>query len=395
MGIFNYTLINFIDKGLGFLAPVVVLFIVKDQLSYNAIEYILSYALLASIPIEMGFKNYLMYGLRETKESEELYYRQIFSGFIVFSFALIVASALLGLSLFNIDFIFCIAMRVVFAILTQFFMVLYRAQNDVYYIFKFTISANFSCIAYAVYCHLYGTTLNLNLYFMVYFLLALLLLISNRKLFSFLFFSIEKCFLVFKYSAPVLMNTFLMMFVSNYSRIYVHDNFTESEMSSFSFALRICMVVQLFHSSLISFYHKRLIFDMDLNLLVLCIKYFFAMLAFVGIVFSSVFIIISNYYLELFSELDILMLTFVSIYVVLWCCSSFLEIYFNKYNRNILLPIISLGSVLLFYLCTVFLLPDTINSVALSMLVSVLFVLTSYFFLINKFERNNRVGNEA
>ena len=65
--IYSYSVLNFIDKGLIFLTPLIILKFFDDKVLYNTIEYVYSISTILVIFFDLGLKNYIFFYLKKSK----------------------------------------------------------------------------------------------------------------------------------------------------------------------------------------------------------------------------------------------------------------------------------------------------------------------------------------
>ena len=65
--IYSYSVLNFLDKGLIFITPLLILKFFDDKVLYNTIEYIYSISAILVIFLDLGLKNYTFFYLKKSK----------------------------------------------------------------------------------------------------------------------------------------------------------------------------------------------------------------------------------------------------------------------------------------------------------------------------------------
>lgn len=124
----------------------------------------------------------------------------------------------------------------------------------------------------------------------------------------------------------------LYNFCINYGKIYSFNYLTEMEMSFIAFAQRIFLILTFFHASFVSFFQKK-IYDDNRNLInqKRFLSYTFLIL------FINFLIILFFEKLSFFFKIkitDLLLVYLFSLHTVIWCISSYLDMYLTKNNKN-------------------------------------------------------------
>ena len=153
-------------------------------------------------------------------------------------------------------------------------------------------------------------------------------------------------------------------------------------MYAFSYLLRISMVVQMAHASIVAYYSKRLFLD-ESKQIDRRLYWFYSAFLLVSAILSILIVIVINA-LEIIPSITVGFTSCILLlYVFLWCQQSFLEQYLNKINKNKWILYVSFIGVLV-YLFMIFVpfREVTVGYIALSMLCSTLValsILVAYF----------------
>lgn len=384
-GLLFFMSLNYIDKAIVFFLPLFILFFIKDITLYNNIEYIYSVANIMVVLAELGGRSYMLYAYTKEPEERRGQFLESVKGYfyllvLFYIILLIITIGSRSLALMTV-FVPFIGVRILVLLFTNYFSIYYRLIDKPQYILFYSILINVSTvIVIIIWNKLSLGVIDLNIYFFIQSIFVLFLLfksISSYKLLSPKF-----AFNYFKesiiYSWPIILNILLVTFVNNYGKIYIYDNLSEEEMYTFSYLLRISMVVQMAHSSIVAFYSKRLFLDKSSKIDMRLYK-FYSIFLFVSSVLSFFVIILINF-THIMKPIKIDATIFLLLaYIFIWCQQAFFEQYLNKTNRNRWILYTSCISAAL-YLSMMFfpLVNMTIQYISFSMLFS---TFTAFFIL--------------
>jgi hypothetical protein len=337
----NYFVLTYLDKIISFTLPLAILFIIKDKALYNYVEVVFSYSVLALTIIELGFSNYLFFGYKHAEKKEDF----VAKAQVYFKFTLLVYVILgiLGGIYFKffepqlLLFFVMITIRTLFTFYVNFYSGIYRLQDIPSRVYLVTITLNMTSVALLVTAAYFSWKEELLYFFtppLVFLLFVLLVYLFTRlrqlDLGGFYRF-LKKAI---TYSWPIILNVLAMNFMNNYAKIYAFGNLSEQEMVQISYIMRIGLIIQLTHTSFLSFYSKMLFMDVkqkfnfhifkQYNLIIfLSILMVFTIAAITNFLFSSLVYIPMNMSTVLFI-----------LYIVLWCYIAYLELYFGVLNAN-------------------------------------------------------------
>lgn len=352
----KYTVLNYIDKFIVFLLPLIVLFLTKDKKIYNDIEYIFSIANLSIIVLEIG-RIYLFYGYKIADNRNvflvksknyflfiQLLYTLI--GICIYPFVSTLQSSLGMLYVF-------VLIRSLYILFLNFFNSYFRLAGAPTRIFCYSIPVN--VISIVLICLFLN--LKLELTFEMFFLPQCL--ISLMSVLSFLFrfrwkFTLGLISYIKHgalYAWPIILNVLIVSFVNNYGKIYAYNFLSENEMYNFSYLLRIAMIIQMAHASVLAYCSKDIYMNEKKGLDITVLKLYSLFIS-IAVILSVTFLVIFNCVFSLEQvKVDIIFVLILT-YVLLWCYQAFFEIYYNKTNNNKLVLLYSLigGSVYLFLL---------------------------------------------
>ncbi len=341
-----YTALNYVDKGLTFAVPVIVLYVFKDRGVYNEIEYVYSIATIVAILIELGVRNYFFYAYKEAGNRSQLvrdvrgYFSLQFALYTMLSTAVLVVCWLTDTGLTTV-YVF-VVIRSLYLYLVSYFAVYYRLVDTPSKVFALSISVSVLTVALILVAQYYLRSVSLVYFFVSQALLVLLA--ASYFIFSRWEINISRLLTYVKaslaFSWPIIIHLFLIMFVNNYGKVYARNFLTESEMFHLSFVQRAALIIQLAHVSAMGYFSKSLYVDARnrLNLRIFTVySFMLALSAVAAFVFLKLFGIVMTT-----AEIKIdLVAWLLIVYTIVWCYASFFELYFGKMNKNKFIPLSS------------------------------------------------------
>lgn len=332
----NYSILNFTEKFLAYIAPLLVLKFLGNKIIYNQIELIYSYSLILSVLLDFGIKGYFIYSFR-FKKNLNIYAQEtksIFNFLILIYFLIIIIFFSFGKN-FLIDFmiIYIAIFRSIFLVITNFYRVYFRIIDVPQNIFLLTIPISLIMCLCILGIYYFNFKLTLIVFFspvffflIIYFVIILFKLNLNiSKLKKYLLNSIQ-------YYYPIIIISIISIFIGNYVKIFTFYNFESEQMTKISFYLRFFLLIQLAHASFASFFMKsnfilksKIIDKKLLKNYVICLLLFtmisISLLPFTKILFNLKY----NFDLIPF---------FLILYVIFWCIGAYFEQFLNKFNEN-------------------------------------------------------------
>ena len=332
-----FVIFNYVDKFLVFLLPLVVLYITKSMDTYNKIEYIYSIANVI-LPFFGFIASYAFYGYKISREKGE-------EGFIIryraFQSLMITILFFLGIivSGFVPHFFSSISFSISFLIIIRFVFLQTVSNNNVYYRL---IDKPVLFLLYSIICSIFsgilvfffGTNEHYTLlcFFIPQLVMVLLYgfeivqkkgMIKWRALSHFFVASIN-------FAWPTVMNSTIVAFIMNYGKIYAYNCLSSYEMYNFSYLMRISMIIQMAHASMISYYGKDLYTKGYSSSFYK--KYLFVITT--AFLFTVCFVFFFNSYANV-EKLTIDTTAFlIFIYTFIHCCGASLELFFSRVNMN-------------------------------------------------------------
>lgn len=393
-GFITYSAFNFLEKFLAYVAPLFLLKLIGNQDLYNKIEFIYSIALIFNIFFDFGIRGYLIYSFRLNKSVKD-YSEKVFKFLNLLLLLYLIIFIFFFLIKFNIKIsitdtliIILIFIRSIYLLIINFYKVYYRIKNIPSNIYYYTIPVNILVFGLVVYFYFNNIDVNLEYFFIPFFFL---ILFHYTKIFINSDFSINiGGFIVYikksiKYYWPIIIISFVNIFIGNYMKIFAFLNMSENDMTKISFYLRYLLIIQIVHTTFSAFFLSKNFFNnskfLDKKLL---IEYVFLLIFFSFIAILSIPIwrnLLAINYIQL-DQVFILL----NLYTFLWCLAAYLEQFLNKFNQNKFILKFNLISLLIFIIISLLPFYDRIMIMSLAMFTSSLVYL---FLVINHL---NKIG---
>lgn len=383
----SFVVLNYVDKFLVFLLPLAVLYITQDRESYNAIEYVYSIANVVA-PFFVFFSSYAFYGYKLCLEGGK---EGFINSYRTYSSFCIVALSLIGLVVAFIAplVVSSLTLLLSFLILIRFVYIQTINNNNAYYrlidkparFLIYTISSSVLSVVLVYFFHL--DQRNTLIAFFVPQIIISFFCINVMKGAKVITINGFKDYFVnsFIYAWPIVVNCTIVAFVMNYGKIYTYNYLTSYEMYNFSYIMRISMVIQMAHASLISFYGKELFVNgYSLSFFK---KYFLVMGS--AFVLSVICLYVFNFFVT--DKLTIDTTTYlILLYTLLFSLGASFEMWYGRRNRNRVILFVSIFCCLVFFSMIFFLGVDGLSSLALYMVVYALLYLIMLLLIakINK-----------
>lgn len=330
-----FVLLNYADKFLVFILPLVILYFTNDRDCYNSIEYIYSIANVF-LPFLLFISAYCFYEFKENKGEKSSYVIQ-YKEFSSLTFVIVLILGCVGICF--ISFIaapiaeitaFLVLIRLVYLLYINYYTTFYRLIDKPSQILFFSIICSAVSLLLSV-CFRSSS----NSILLAFFVPQLILALS----FAYPLFSISSGFTKryveyvkksIGFSWPVIVNSTIVAFVMNYGKIYAYNYLSSYEMYNFSYVMRISMIIQMAHTSMIAYYGK------ELYLKGYSSSFYKKYISVIGIAFSlSIVILFSFNYFTSFDKLTIDITTYlILLYTLIHCCGASLELFFGRENMN-------------------------------------------------------------
>lgn len=345
-----FVILNYIDKFLVFLLPLAVLYITQERESYNAIEYVYSIANVIA-PFFVFFSSYAFYGYKLSLENGNERYVGLYRRYGSFIIRILLVIGLVA-AFFASLLVSSLSLLISFMILIRFLYLQTINNNNAYYrlidkparFLIFTILGSLASVALVYFFHLDLRSV-LIAFFVPQLAISVLCLYAGKGKLPFFLKGFKEYFVnSFKYAWPIVVNCTIVAFVMNYGKIYAYNYLSSYEMYNFSYIMRISLVIQMAHASLISFYGKELFVK----------GYSASFFKKYGLVIGSAFIlsVICLYVFNLFftDKLTIDATTFlILIYTLLYSLGASLEMWYGRKNQNHVILYFSIFSSMIFF----------------------------------------------
>lgn len=370
-GLRIYIIVSYLDKLLFFLIPFSILILTKNNLLYNDVEYIFSIALLLSSLLEGGLRIYMFYYINVVKSSEinisdiNVFYDFHLLIIVSLSIIIILIAYIYHYSILLISYI---AIRSLILMLFNFYSYYYRIKNYAVKAFLFSIPLNLVCLLIII---IYKEQYNLYLLFLPQFIFLFIYLVIRIK--KILKIDLIKYISYFKksffYSWPILINVVLVNLLSQYSKIYTYNFLSSSDMTLLSFILRLLVIIQLAHSSIIAYFSNDF-YSFNKQGLIAKIFKKYSLFIFLASTFTIIIYIITLK-LNLISNSNWFSFFLLLFYMIIWCFQSYYDLYFGKNNLNKIILIISVFAIAVMISFLILINQITLTMVIFSMLLGV------------------------
>ena len=387
--LFSFSVLNFSEKFLAYVCPLLIVHIFEDQNLYNEVELIYSFSIIFNILFDFGLRGYFIYSLRKIKRKKQ-YSTKVLNYFNSLFLMITIVSVLILSILFTIlnksqIIIFSLVyLRFTFLYITFFFKVYFRMVSNPFYIFFLTIPVNLFVLIFILFgLYFKSSTIDLIIYFLpfiifliiyiVYLILNLKFIINLNKIIKFIRESL-------KFYWPIISISIISLFIGNFIKIFSFYELSSEDMTKSALFLRILMIIQLIHASFASFYLKKNFLEKKIDKRILKIY-----LVNISIVTFIIYLISPVYfnYLKVDFTIDIIFIL-LSMYTYLWCIASYLEQFLTKFNFNkSILKYYLTSSIFYFFLL---ILSDTLNlfNISIAMFLSSLIYFTCVIYKVNK-----------
>ncbi len=353
----RYILLSYLDKGIIFLVPLIVLNLFLSKEEYIVVEYIYSFSIIIIPFLDLGINGYIFYGYRERNYSK----RVLVDLIKVFEKLFIVLSILgLLLILFNRtvflidDYLELIIIRSLyvmsFGFITSLFRLLNTPEKSLY------ISLIFSSITISglLICYFTNIDFDINYVFLgqIMFVIALFVrvLIKQKSVninIGFVWSYIKKSLL---YSWPSILQVFVLMYIANYGKLNILKKLSTEEGVILSISQRYAFLIQIMHTSILAFVIKKIFEEETLSINK---KTFLTYSILIVLSSLAVFVLINANILYSFPELSLMkylkIILLIIFYTLIWCLYSYFEIFFSRENKNIIKLYLALIGALAFF----------------------------------------------
>lgn len=335
--IYFYSFLNLIDKILIFSLPLIILKLYNDKNLYNSLEYIYSIAVIILIFFDFGLKNYTFYFLKKSTninndinkiENTFYFFLLIFLLFLILSF-------LISERLYN-QILVLILVRVVYLTLINFYKIYFRAKDTPSKIFIYSIPVSILTILIMSLNLIYFNKNDLLIFFSIQFFFIFFYLLIKINITNKFWFNVKNYFLILKdsliFSYPLMLSILSYNFMLNYGKIYSYNFLSLQEMSFLSLIQRIFIILTFFHATYISYFQKKIFISDDKFINKKIFLDYLKIIFSLSVVILILTPIIANYVNIEIIDMKIVILLF--LHSLLWCLSSFFDMYLTKTNHN-------------------------------------------------------------
>ena len=337
---FKYTFLNTIDKSIAMLSPLLIYFLFPLEF-YNYFEYIFSISIILTQFIGIGSEKYQFYSYSNSKNKDahtsKLLY--IYKTFFLILSSLLILITFIIYTTFKLDsflFILFIFSRSLFLYSVRYFSNLFRLLDFPEKIFYYSIPFNILALFSIIIPYYFFNIELISLYFIFLYLFCVYFYFSNS-----LKHEITNIFDYFnnaiKFSWPLLINAIILLFITNFGKIFAFNYLSADEMTLLSITQRICIIITFIHIAFMGYYSKRIFIDSKFKIKKNIILNYSLLIATFSIITFLIFIILKYVNLikiEIFFN-DYIKLALLSIlFQIGFSIQSFLEIYFNRTNTN-------------------------------------------------------------
>ena len=395
--LYSFSILNFFEKFLAYLSPLLIIQIFDDRVLYNQIELIYSFSIIFNVFFDFGLRGYFTYSLRKIKNKRQ-YSIEVLNYFNSLFLLISVLTLLLISLIFNIFeksqlIIFSlIYFRFVYLYLTFFFKVYFRLISNPFYIFFITIPINLLVVIFIFYGLLFNNSnIDLIIYFLPFIILLtfyILYLILSLKLKITFYRTILFLIKSMKFYWPIILTSIISLFIGNFIKIFSFYELSPDDMTKSSLFLRILMIIQLTHASFAAFYLKKNFLEKKIKLNK---KILIMYLRNITIVTTLIYFLSPIYfnYLNVNIKIDIIFIL-MSMYIYFWCLASYLEQFLTKFNFNRSILKYYLLSVIVYFF--VLLITNSYNliSISLAMFISSFIYFICVVYKLNKLKLHNQ-----
>ena len=342
-GIVFYTLLNFIDKGVNFCIPIMILYLFDKEV-YSEIEYIISTSLFISCFLDFGIRSYAFYDykLRKDLAIEEVKNALdtiLIPQLLIYTIALILYPNIITIA---------ISLRAFFFSFQYIFTTYNRLVDTPYKSFMYSIPINLLLLLVALSVFIADKSYNINWYIICYVAFAVFYLIKylsstdrQKKIVSTFNYMLESIL----FSWPIMLCLIGSTLVQNIIKIYGYNKISIDEYSEYALTLRLFMLAVLLYQSINGYFQKEIYICKRFPFKVFFLYVACALIGFViALIIWLVLPSISNFHF-----LPLIGFILLCSYYLLLCIRSFLEAFLMKYNQVKKIALFSVISILIFF----------------------------------------------
>ena len=334
--IYSYSVLNFIDKGLIFLTPLIILKFFDDKVLYNTIEYVYSISTILVIFFDLGLKNYIFFYLKKSKtynhDLNNINNTFYFYIFYIFVFLGIILTLYYLNNLNHLKYILgLIIIRILYLTIINFYKIVYRANDIPSKIFIFSIPVSLVTFVLLYINYVFLNFDNLLIFFMAQSLFLILYIIVKFNFKSIVTKINSKIILLkksLKFTFPLMLSVMFYNSMMNYGKIYSFNFLNVEEMTFLSFSQRLFIILTFFHATYIGFFQKKIYLTSDNHFNKRLFINYFLLIILINIILTFSSSYISTIFNVRITNFNIIVL--LSTHSCLWCFSAYFETYLTK-----------------------------------------------------------------
>jgi hypothetical protein len=375
-----FTFFNLLDKAIIVLLPFVVLNLFHEQEKYIQLEYIISTVNIIATVSDLGLNGYLFFLYQQSvNKTDALGTGRQISEVIFMLLVLVGAGVILFHSFVSpLHFlVLFIVIRALFNYLITFLTSYFRLVDKPVRVLYISLMVNVSSLLLLMGFFAYGQPVTLWLIFTPQLLFTLYFMGRIASTFDYSTFSLRSTFQVIlkalEFSWPSIIQVFLMVYMANYGKVNALDKLPKEDAVFLGYSLRFCMLIQLAHASLVGFYSKSILAGEDLFNISAEIMKLYAVTLIVTAMFVISAMFVYQAYIIQQDDLNgrIVLMVLFSMYTLLWCFYSYLEMYFARINRNRIKLYLTFVILFVFVLTLKFLPFELVHNIAWAMFTSI------------------------
>lgn len=388
-----FTFFNLLDKAIIVLLPFVVLSLFEEQEKYIQLEYIISAVNIIATVSDLGLNGYMFFLYQQSFNKDEAIAKSRQISEVIFILLVIIGAGitLVHFCIQPVHFlIIFILIRALFNYITTFLTSYFRLIDKPVQVLFISLTINASSLLLLMVFFVYKQPLTLWLIFIpqlaltVYYLLRILMTLNTA---SFSFRAIAKTVIKsLEFSWPSIVQVFLMVYMANYGKVNALDKLPKDDAVFLGYSLRFCMLIQLAHASLVGFYSKSILAGEDgFHISTEIMKLYVVTLIFTALLVISGMFVYQTYIIQQEDLKEKIVLIFLfSMYTLLWCFYSYLEMYYARVNRNHIKMYLTFG-ILFIFIVTLKSLPfGLVYNIACAMFVSILMGLIANILVLRQ-----------
>ncbi len=368
----SYAALSYLEKALIFAFPLSVMYLTDDKARYNQIEFIFASAAVCGLFLDGGLKIYLLYAYKKSDESIELV-KDIFGSFklLLIIYFVIVVMIGVGVTFIMPDRLLDLigtSTRALYLAMIGFLAVWYRIADTPSKVFYFSIPLY---IAGGVLIWTLGDIGDVRFAIALgvphlLTVLSVLALVGLTNIKSSIGTLISHIGAALKYGWPILATVALAMAISNFGKLYAYGHLNENEMFKLSFSQRLAISIQLGHVAICGYLSKQLFISNSKSFHLQAFFSYLVILVITSIIAYGLAWLTPYFGLNIIFKIDST-LNLIIVYTLLWCISSYLELYINRANKNIFILASAFTAASVFFTWIVFTNGPMVNRIATAM----------------------------